>query len=199
VSAPQAAARPRLGGFPHVVGGLSYIPLIGVAFGVVAIVWGLVAHRRGGGKLALIGLGGIAFSAFLYGGLFYLGFVQRGGVYDTLRTRLAETALTSLVQAVEFYKVQTRQYPESLDELRKSLPKQSLVFIYDPTDLKLNGKPREFYYRRAGGDHYYLLGVGPDGLPFTADDILPRIAPAPGGSVGLLIDPRSKPAHPPAD
>ena len=35
----------RLGAFPYVIGGLSYIPLIGVIFGIISIVWGLL--RRG--------------------------------------------------------------------------------------------------------------------------------------------------------
>jgi hypothetical protein len=82
--------------------GLSYFPLIGVPFGVVVIIWGLVTHKRGGKNLAVIGTGGIVVTVVLPV-LFYFWFVQRGGVYDKLRTQAAEVALTSLVQAIEFY------------------------------------------------------------------------------------------------
>jgi len=45
-----------------------------------------------------------------------------------------------------------------------------------------------FYYERVGADHYYLRGVGPDGLPFTSDDILPRGTATPDGKLGRLIE-----------
>ena len=54
-----------LGTFPFVLGGLSFIPLIGVLFGLLAIGWGLINRRRGGKKIALIGAGGIAFTIIL--------------------------------------------------------------------------------------------------------------------------------------
>jgi len=45
-----------------------------------------------------------------------------------------------------------------------------------------------FYYERVGADHYYLRGVGPDGLPFTSDDILPRVKATREGKLGRLIE-----------
>ena len=41
----------KLGAFPYVIGGgLSYIPLIGLFFGVVSIIWGLATDKKGGKK-----------------------------------------------------------------------------------------------------------------------------------------------------
>jgi hypothetical protein len=177
----------NLGAFPFVVGGLSFIPLIGVLFGVVAIAWGLTTKKAGGKKLALIGGGGIALSVVLYSALFYFGFVQRGGVYDDLRARLSEGTITSLVQAIEFYRIQNGKYPESLEVLRKSLPENSMVFVFDPTDIGMGGEPRYYHYELVNSEHYYLLGVGPDGQPFTQDDILPKVDVGPQSKVGLLI------------
>jgi hypothetical protein len=182
----------KLGAFPYVIGGLSYIPLVGVPFGVIAIIWGLVTNKPRGKGLALMGAGGIAFSVILYSALFYFGFARRGGVYDELRAKLADSTLTSLVQAIEFYKTQTGKYPGSLEELRKSLPENSMVFVFDPTDVRMGGKLRYFYYELVDNDHYYLLGVGPDGQPFTDDDILPKVEVGPGSKVGLLIKHKSK-------
>jgi hypothetical protein len=179
----------KLGAFPYVIGGLSFIPLVGIPFGLAAIIWGLVKRKYGGKKLVLIGTGGIIFTVLLYSGLFYFGFVKRGGVYDDLRVKLAESNLTQLVQAVEFYKVQKGRYPESLKTLEASLPKESMVFGHDPTDIHMKGEMRYFYYQLRDENHYYLLGVGLDGNPFTDDDILPKVQLTSQGKVGLIIKP----------
>jgi hypothetical protein len=183
-SAKPTPPRP-LGCAAYVVGGMSFIPLLGILFGISSIVWGVIARRRGGGKLALVGALGIGFSLALYSGLFYFGFVQRGGVHDDLRRDLATTLLGNLVEAVEFYKVQHGRYPASLEELATSLPEKAFKSIYDPS---VRGEPREFYYERLEGDvGYYLLGVGPDGVPFTPDDILPRVPAVAGSQLGMRI------------
>ena len=65
-----------LGALPFVIAGLSFIPMIGIPFGIFAIVWGLITQRARGKMLALIGAAGIIFSILLYGALFYFGFMQ---------------------------------------------------------------------------------------------------------------------------
>lgn len=178
------------GPFPFVIAGLSFIPLIGVFFGLIAVIWGIIKNKSGGKKIAFIGAGGILFTVVLYSALFYFGFVQRGGIYDKLRAKLSGANITSLVQSIEFYKTQNGQYPESLEVLQKSLPKNSFVFIFDPADIKLGGSSRHYYYELVDNDHYYLLGIGPDGKPFTEDDILPQVEVGEQSRVGLLIKPR---------
>jgi hypothetical protein len=178
----------RLGAFPFIVGGLSFIPGIGILFGIAAVIWGLVSKKEGGRTLALTGAGGIVFSCLIYIGLFYFGFVQRGSIYDVLRAQLARTTLNSCVPAIELYKVQHGNYPESLEELRASLPKESFAVVYDPTIVKLGEPQSYFFYQRVGTDHYYLRSVGPDGAPFTADDIVPQIDNT-NGKLGLLLEP----------
>jgi len=178
--------RPKLGAFPYVIGGLSYIPLIGIVFGVVAIICGLVTKKSGGRRLAAIGAGGIAFTIIVYGALFYVGFAQRGGFYDGLRSKLAASMLTLLVNDVEAYKLQTGRYPDSLETLQPSLPKNSPVTVFDPTDVQAGAKSRYFYYEIVDASHYYLLSVGPDGQPFTQDDILPNVEVKPGSKLGLV-------------
>jgi hypothetical protein len=181
----------RLGAPAYVIGGLAFIPLVGVPFGIAAIVWGLVTGKSGGKLLALLGAGGIAFTVLLYGGLFYLGFIQRGGIYDEMRRRMAQTQLNSLVPTIEFHKVATGAYPRSLEELQKSQPKNSFVFVIDPIDMTVFGRaPRPFYYERVGEDHYYLRSAGLDGAPFTDDDVVPQVNPSSAGKLGLLIDKR---------
>lgn len=177
----------RLSGSAYVVGGLSFIPLIGVLFGVVAILWGLLTSKAGGKTLALIGAAGIVFTIAVYSALFYFGFMYRGGIYDDLRARQAQGLVTELVRVIEFYKVQHGHYPESLETLRGSVPSESPVFIFDPMDVNLSGPSRQFHYQVVDADHYYLLGVGWDGVPFTADDVRPKVDVAPGSKIGLLV------------
>jgi hypothetical protein len=179
----------KLGCFPFVIGGLSFFPLFGVLFGVAAIIWGLSARQRGGVRLALVGAAGILFSVLLYGGLFYFGFVQRGGIYDDLRTKLAQNNLNALVQSVEFYKLGHGAYPDSLDTLKASLNKGSLeaIYVLDPRISPTGKQGQFFYYKRVDSDHYYLRGVAPDGMPFSSGALVPQ-TPAPGGKIGLLIE-----------
>ena len=182
----------RLGAFPFVVGGLSFIPLIGVLFGVAAIAWGLLTRRRGGRTLAVMGLAGIGLTVTLYGGLFYFGAVQRGGVYDGLRAKLAQSNLDSLVPTVEFYKLSHGVYPESLEALRSSLPKDSFAAlnVSDPRVMDGGGFGRVFHYKLVDSNHYYLRGLAPDGKPFSPGALVPQVS-ASAAQLGLLIDPPS--------
>lgn len=91
----------------YAIGGLSFIPLVGVLFGIIAILWGFKANNS---KLKYAGTAGILFTVILYGSLGYFGFVQEDGAYDELRASLAKTQLTGAVQAIEFYKVQNGHY-----------------------------------------------------------------------------------------
>jgi hypothetical protein len=152
----------------------------------------MVRWKNGGKAVTFIGLGGILFTIAMYGALFYFGFMQRGGVYDELRAEMSKSNLTSLVQSIEFYKVQNGRYPEDLQTLQKSLPRNSLVFIQDPSKIASIGQGESpFYYYEVtlSGERYYLLGTGPDNTPFTSDDIVPSVN---GGNIGLLIDPKSE-------
>lgn len=191
-------SRRPLGAFPFVLAGLSFIPLVGVFFGLISIGWGIVTHRAGGGKLALIGAGGIGFSVLVYGGLFYFGFEQRGGLYDHLRTTLAQTNLNSLVKSIEYYRITNGEYPDTLDELKQSLPKDSIeaAFLIDPRLTVIKGGTQYFYYKKADANHYYLRGVGSDGGPFSPGALVPQV-PKGGAGVGLLTTPPDQPAGSP--
>lgn len=179
--------RKEPGALPWLVAVLSFIPLVGVLFGTLAIAWGLLNRAAGGKKVALVGTTGIALTAVLYSWLFYVGFIQRGGRFEDLRSNQARGFATLLVASIEFYKTQHGHYPETLDVLRKSIPATSPVFMMDPSNTSIGDGPKDLYYELAGANHYYLLGVGPDGLPFTDDDILPEVDIGPASRVGLKV------------
>jgi len=163
----------------YVIGGISFIPLIGVLFGIIAIVWGFTIKHT---KLKIVGACGIAFTVILYSALGYFGFVQEGGVYDDLRGELTKTQLTSAVQAIEFYKAQNGRYPESLEVLQKSLPENSMVFLRDAAQINTEGNL--YYYKLIDESSYHIRSYGRDGVINTADDILP----SPIENVGLVAD-----------
>ncbi len=152
----------------------------------MVVVWGLVTERQGGKRLAVVGVCGLAFNLAIYAGLFYFGFVKRGGVYDDLRRKLAISQLNSLIPIIELYKTEHGSYPDSLETLRKSLPRNLPFSIYDPTDMSFGKAHRQFYYELADPDHYYLIGTGSDGKPFTADDVHPSITVTAESRVGLV-------------
>ncbi len=163
-----------IGILAYIVAGASFIPLCGVAFGIVAIIWGFLKIERGGKKIIIIGASGILFTIIIYSSLYFFGFVQRGGIYDDLRTQLAETQLSDLVKSIEFFHLQEGHYPNSLQELQENSSQP--LFIYDSTDVHNSDPSRLFYYELDdSGEYYYLLSVGFDGTPFTDDDIFPSI------------------------
>ena len=174
----------KLGVFPFVVGGMSFIPLLGVVFGLIALVWGLVSAKRGGKLLAAMGAAGIAFTVLIYSALFYFGFAQRGGVYDDLRGQMAQNNLDSLVSTIESY----GQYPASLAALQDTLPQERSIILFDPLTSAISGQPEYFFYQRVGERQYHLRSLGADDKPFTDDDIVPHMPAQNGGNSGLLRD-----------
>lgn len=180
----------KLGCLPFVLGGLSFIPLIGVLFGVIVIIWGIIKIKLGGWKLVLIGTLGILFTIILYGSLFFFGFVQRGGIYDELRGKLTTSMLTDLVKKIEYYKIQKREYPKSLKDLipENSKDLQGFTMIYDSSRIDFKSKtPRLFYYELINdGKNYYLFSSGIDGIPFTEDDIHPIVSEEEMKNIGYI-------------
>lgn len=169
-----------VGCLAYVIGGMSFIPLIGVLFGIIAIIWGFKAKYS---KLKYVGTAGILFTVILYGSLGYFGFVQEDGVYDELRAKMAKTQLTSAVQAIEFYKVRNGHYPVSLQVLQDSLPENSMVFLQDATQVNVD-ELKFYYYKIINQTSYHIRSYGRDGLINTADDVLPD----PIENVGLVAD-----------
>jgi hypothetical protein len=160
----------KVGTGSYLVAGLGFIPGIGILFAIIAIILGFVKRRYGGKQLVILGCSGIAFSALIYGTIYYLAFVVRGGVYDELRGKLAESAITNLVKSIEYFKVTKGRYPNSLLELKDSLEARSLTFVYDTTvttNFGSKAMPTFVYQLTEDKLHYHLLGVGLDQMPFT--------------------------------
>lgn len=185
-SQPPVIPKPQkpIGGLPYAIAGASFIPLFGVVFGIIAIIWGIARHAR---AVVVLGASGILFSV-VYAAVFYFGMVQPGGISGWLRSQLAVYALNSAVKDIEFYKLHHGRYPASLSEVEPKGKTQIDNFI-DPTSTQgsgtLNGR---FYYQLdSSGNFYYLRSVGPDGIPFTGDDILPALSEDERKNTGLRL------------
>ena len=173
----------KIGRLPFVFGGLSFIPLLGVPFGLIAAIWGMVKWNKGGKLLVLIGLAGIAVTPLAYGTLSHYAFDEIGGVYDKGRSNIAKAQLTSIAQAIETYKVQNGKYPKSLEALKASLPENSFVSLYDPTLIN-SAEGKLYYYKLINKGSYHIRAYGRDGILNTDDDVLPnRIE-----NIGLIAD-----------
>jgi len=174
-----------LGIISIVLGVISFIPLIGFFIGFVAGGLGIVDMKKNKSKLGLIGLilgiVGILITVILYGSLFYFGFVQRGGVYDDLRaTMVEETQLPNTINAIESYKARFGSYPEKIEDLEK-VSTDPWIAIDQLQAANLKAEDKTFYYETTG-DTYYLFSRGPDGVPFTDDDVFPKFT----GDIGNI-------------
>ena len=157
-----------------VLGLVSFIPLIGVPLGILAIILGIIGLNKikkmglGGKKMAIagiiLGILGIIFTVILYGSLFYFGFVSKTGPFAELKTQVSQQILTQNAGALELYKKQNGRYPENLDQATKA------GFTIFPSDHYL--KPF-FYKASADGQSYELRSLGADGEYGSSDDIFP--------------------------
>jgi hypothetical protein len=170
----------RLSWLPYAIGAASFIPAIGVLFGLVAIIVGIAQRAR---IIIILGASGTLFSVFLYAVLF-----SSGGVYARLSSAGAPYVLHDAVKEIEAYKLQHGRYPASLTEIEPK-GKERIDNFIDPVATHgggtLNGR---FYYQLdPSGEFYYLRSVGPDGIPFTGDDILPSLSEGERKKAGLRL------------
>ena len=137
----HAAPQAKIHTAAYVLAAISFIPLIGLLFGIAALVLSILGWRKRGAKIvALIASLGMLCTIVLYGALFYFGFVQRGGVYDELRQQLAVNTLSTLVSEIEFYRLQHGAYPELLEQLQEAQPNKP-IFIVDTSSTPFSAEP----------------------------------------------------------
>jgi hypothetical protein len=173
-------SRKPLSRLPYAIAAASFIPFVGVLFGTIAIILGTA--RRMWGAVGL-GVFGLLFNLIVYFGLFH-----NGGIYGKMRAMLAVEALKSAVKDIEVYKQQHGRYPALLSEVEPPNDKKRLNNFIDPVihtkdSAGLNG--RFYYHLDPSGKFYLLRSVGPDGIPFTGDDILPALSEEERKSSGL--------------
>jgi hypothetical protein len=156
IDAPRAKRSSTAG---IVFGGLSFIPGIGVLFGIVAIVIGAIRRSK---TAIFLGVGGIVFSVVIYGGLFYFAFVDKTGIFSGLKIRLASQIIEQDAGQIALYRLENGQLPKTLAEMPTS---RDTPFVKtDPWLKPLAYKPND-------DGTFELRSAGPDGEFGTADDI----------------------------
>ncbi len=154
---PVATSHSKVG---YIFGGLSFIPLFGVLFGIIAIIIGIFTKS----KLSIfLGVGGILFSVILYGSLFYFGFVAKSGPFADIKVQLTQQIINQDKAQILAYKTNNGKLPDSLS----NLPREYMI---NPSDAWL--KP--INYKVNGDGTFELRSDGPDGIPNNSDDILPN-------------------------
>ncbi|MEX1015021.1 MAG: DUF4190 domain-containing protein [Candidatus Paceibacterota bacterium] len=157
-----------------ILGLVSFIPLVGVLLGILAVILGIISLKQikkmnlGGKKMAIsgiiLGLLGIIFTFAMYGLLFYYGSVSKTGPFAELKPQASQQILIQNAGALELYKKQNGRYPNSLDEATTA----GLTIF--PTDHYFE----PFFYKASeDGRSYELRSLGADGEYGTADDIFP--------------------------
>jgi hypothetical protein len=158
-----------------VLGIVSFIPLVGVLLGILAIIFGIVSFSKikkenlGGRGFAIagiiLGILGLLISVLVYGVLFFMLFNsdKMGGAFNEPRIELTKQIMIGDAGMLELYKKAKGSYPETLSQL------EDFNYTYYPTDHFLT----EFEYNvSSDGQSFTLKSAGPDKMFDTADDIL---------------------------
>ncbi len=145
----------------YIIAFLSFIPLVGVIFGIITIV---IGYNKNSNLLKNLGVFGVLTSILLYSLLFYFGF-RNGGTFDGWNN-FTKNDLNKTFIFIEYYKTQNQTYPDSLSYLKK----------YDTfSTFRDSPNHNEFYYQKLSDSTYYFFGVGKDEKPFTKDDLYPSL------------------------
>ena len=143
-----------------IFGGLSFIPLLGVLFGIIAIIIGIIKKIKG---QVFLGIAGILFTIILYGGLFYFGFVAKTGIYADLKVKLVSQIINTDAGQIALYKNRHGKLPAKLSDL--GTPSQENVFfLSDVWGTELSYTPKS-------DGTFELRSLGPDKILNTDDDI----------------------------
>lgn len=188
----QAQEPKKHGAAMFVLAGISFLPVLGVPFGIACIVVALGSRYANSKLLGILGGSGILVTVLLFGVVFpsLMSQLDDPKFYKTFEPQ-AKSAMTLLVRTIEYYKLQNSRYPTSLEELRESWSEGEMVVTFDfsaPTNA--DEEQPEFYYEVVrDGQNYLLFGVGQDREPFTEDDIFPLIDPDKDKTIGWVKAP----------
>jgi len=100
----------------YLVGFASFIPFLGVLFGLASLVLGAMKFKNSGWKLIALGVGGILLTMILSVSLWtYL--LGNGAGKGEIYVKMAGKNLKTCVMALEFHKRMKGRYPATLREI----------------------------------------------------------------------------------
>ncbi len=160
------------------VGLLSFIPGLGLVFGLVGLVWGFKVNNL---LLKWTAIVSIVLNVLGLSFMYYKNYVEVGGQMDTKREQIAKQNMYNLVPLIEAHKAKTYFYPKSLKTIAYQLPKAQRGIVFDATqwtsrsnmELDLNKENLILHYEIIGADEgFHLRARGRDGKLNTEDDVL---------------------------
>lgn len=172
----------------------SFIPLLGIPFGLTAILWGATRWRNGGKPIVFLAAGGILISIVIYGSLgIQLFRYMASPEYAADQAGFAQISLSEIHRDIEYYKIVYGEYPGSLHELneasevKRNYEDLSSSAAFPPVLGNSQERRHEYYYRLFNdGSSYYLFGYGLDNRPFTEDDVYPSLPAEHSDRLGLV-------------
>ena len=112
----------------------------------------------------MLGIGGILFTVFIYGNLYYWSMVATTGPYAGLKVQLTKQLMDTDAGQIALFKNQHGALPATLDEIASSTPD---TVMFSMTDAWMN----ELKYVAQQNGHFQLVSGGPDKVFGTSDDI----------------------------
>lgn len=143
----------------YIFGGLSFIPLLGVIFGIIAICIGITRKAKGP---VYLGIAGILLTIAIYGSLFYFGFVAKTGPYADLKVQLVTSMLNTNAGQIALYKQKNGELPKTLSEVPSDM--EHFFSPVDPWGTEFSYTPHE-------DGSFELISAGPDESFDTPDDV----------------------------
>lgn len=158
-------------------GWFGLFPVAGAVAGVILLYKAI--HQYKNKILGIIGVAAMLPTVLLFG--LPLAFKHIPAMSAGFQVN-ASMDLTKTVRAIEFYRLQYGEYPDSLQAL---LQTDNLAPVYDPLQMSRESDNILFQYHRYG-DKYTVYSRGLDGLAGTDDDLYPQVKFTDSTRIGLI-------------
>jgi hypothetical protein len=170
------------------VAGLAFLPVLGFLFGSAAVTWALVSDRPRRVLSLILGATGAVLNLAVP---ILIVVLSPQGRLLTRRIEIDQTRqdLTTVVTELERFHTRTGQYPPTLRVLVGYPIPSRLINIYDHSQSILRWNHMYPYLASDDGTTYDVFAVGPDGIPYTADDVRPQIPDSLRQTVGYRAGP----------
>ena len=163
--------------------GLSFFaPFIGIILAFIVLVFAILYNYKRRILMITLSICAIILPILLWIGLFHFLTKNQNKVFSDAYEQFAENNLTTIVKELEYYKIQNDKYPDNLTQIKSQ---NTILTFDDPIQTWSKAENKSFYYEvRDSG--YFLFSKGQDGIPFTDDDILPKITCEEAQRIGIL-------------
>lgn len=179
----KSISRDKISNLVYIPAIASLIPIIGIPFGVSAILWGISDWKIGGKKAVMLACVGLLLTLSV--GLYFyfsFGWFENSSYFVETKVRYSQFGLAHLMRYIEYYKLGHGHYPTSLTEVKEQdnsyMTDKTFSDPFSYSGIFWTGSKGEqpFYYAvSADGNSYELFSVGPDKIPHTQDDIYPMV------------------------